>query len=283
MGPGALWLCGWRGRISRLAVENATVEGGYWSNYVGALVGRVRQGAVDRCHSTGGVSTGYRSFRTGGLVGQVDAGGDIANCWSACDVRSGSDGGSIGGLVGANGGDIAFSCARGCVSSDYRSIQLGGLVGANAGNLANSYATGSVGEWGSGVVGGLAGSNWAGGTIEKCFSAGAVAGSGAWGLVGDNYRAAVTNSFWDIHTSGKMLSDGGAGLPTAEMQTAKPFLNAGWDFEGVWTICEGKDYPRLRWEGVVCQVASWHRGTDAGRDPIVNRQSEIVDSRVSPT
>jgi hypothetical protein len=25
-----------------------------------------------------------------------------------------------------------------------------------------------------------------------------------------------------------------------------------WDFETVWMICEGKDYPRLRWEGVDC-------------------------------
>ena len=43
-----------------------------------------------------------------------------------------------------------------------------------------------------------------------------------------------------------------AGLPTAQMQTAAPFLAAGWDFEHVWTICEGQDYPRLRWEGVEC-------------------------------
>jgi hypothetical protein len=26
----------------------------------------------------------------------------------------------------------------------------------------------------------------------------------------------------------------------------------GWDFETVWTICEGKDYPRLRWEAMPC-------------------------------
>ena len=27
----------------------------------------------------------------------------------------------------------------------------------------------------------------------------------------------------------------------------------GWDFENVWMICEGRDYPRLRWEGVRCE------------------------------
>jgi hypothetical protein len=40
------------------------------------------------------------------------------------------------------------------------------------------------------------------------------------------------------------------------MQTAKTFLDAGWDFVGetangpedIWRILEGKDYPRLWWE-----------------------------------
>jgi hypothetical protein len=29
-------------------------------------------------------------------------------------------------------------------------------------------------------------------------------------------------------------------------------LAAGWDFDTIWTICEGKDYPRLGWEGIEC-------------------------------
>ena len=49
---------------------------------------------------------------------------------------------------------------------------------------------------------------------------------------------------------------GGIGKTTAEMQTAKMFLDAGWDFAGetangtedIWWILEGKDYPRLWWE-----------------------------------
>jgi hypothetical protein len=42
------------------------------------------------------------------------------------------------------------------------------------------------------------------------------------------------------------------GLTTAQMQSAAPFLAAGWDFATTWTICEGQDYPRLRWEGMEC-------------------------------
>ena len=48
----------------------------------------------------------------------------------------------------------------------------------------------------------------------------------------------------------------GEGKTTIEMQTARTFLDAGWDFVGetasgtedVRWILEGKDYPRLWWE-----------------------------------
>jgi len=66
----------------------------------------------------------------------------------------------------------------------------------------------------------------------------------------------VTACFWDTQTSGQIISAGGTGKTTAEMQTAKTFLDAGWDFVGetksgtedIWWILEGNDYPRLSWE-----------------------------------
>jgi hypothetical protein len=93
--------------------------------------------------------------------------------------------------------------------------------------------------------------------VTRCYSTGAVSGTG-WdvgGLVGSNVDT-VTDSFWDTQTSGQTWSDGGTGKTTAEMQTAKTFLDAGWDFvdetknrtEDMWWIDEGKDYPRLWWE-----------------------------------
>ena len=74
-------------------------------------------------------------------------------------------------------------------------------------------------------------------------------------MVGSN-QLTVVASFWDTQTSGQATSAGGTGKTTAEMQTAKTFLDAGWDFVGetkngmadIWWIDEGKDYPRLWWE-----------------------------------
>jgi len=78
--------------------------------------------------------------------------------------------------------------------------------------------------------------------------------------VGWNCDGPVTGCFWDIQTSGQAARAGGiaegTGKTTAEMQTAKTFLDAGWDFVGetangtddIRKIAEGKDYPRLWWE-----------------------------------
>jgi len=105
-------------------------------------------------------------------------------------------------------------------------------------------------------AGGLVGHNEYYGRVTQCYSTGAVTGRYCvGGLVGWN-RDAVTASFWDIQTSVQGTSAGGTGKTTAEMQTAKTFLDAGWDFVGettngtedIWWILEGQDYPRLWWE-----------------------------------
>jgi len=113
---------------------------------------------------------------------------------------------------------------------------VGGLVGSNYGSITASYSTGAVSrDW---SVGGLVGNDYAEGFIHQS--------------IGGN----TTTSFWDIQTSGQAESAGGKGKTTAEMQTARTFLEAGWDFvdetangtEDIWRIIEGQDYPRLWWE-----------------------------------
>ena len=110
---------------------------------------------------------------------------------------------------------------------------VGGLVGANGGLITSSHSSGLVS--GDSSVGGLVGYNV----------------PGVWGP-----RGSIVTSFWDVQTSGWTTSAGGTGKTTAEMQTTKTFLDAGWDFVGetkngtadLWWILEGKDYPHLWWE-----------------------------------
>jgi len=220
---------------------------GEWSQCVGGLVG-YNSGSISASHSNGAV-TGTVSV--GGLVGFNS--GTIATSYSRGLVCGGGYA-YVGGLVGSNRGAIATSCSRASVSST-DTVVVGGLVGENGGSIAASYSRGSVN--GSQQLGGLVGYNW-GGKIATSYSTGTVSGIYlVGGLVGPN-SGSIAASFWDTQTSGQARSAGGTGKTTAEMQTASTFLDAGWDFVGetdngtadIWWIDEGKDYPRLRWEGL---------------------------------
>ena len=187
------------------------------------------------------------------MFGQLSV-GEVKNL-GVVDANITGSGPLIGGLVGYNWGDVTQCYSTGAVSGKDR---VGGLVGANdgengRGTLAQCYSTGAVS--GGSDVGGLVGWN-VNYAVTQCYSTGAVSGgSNVGGLVGAN-DGTVTACFWDIQTSGQLISAGGTGKTTAEMQKASTVLDAGWDFVGetkngtedIWWILEGKDYPRLWWE-----------------------------------
>ena len=231
---------------------------------VGGLVGRNNSGNIVGCSSTGMVN-GPRNI--GGLVGNNDDAGSITNSSYSIGIVSGLDG--IGGLVGYNRGSITGCFSTGDVVGRH---QNGGLAGNNAdnGNISNSYSTGSVDSSGNNI-GGLVGSN--GGTlgstgcsISNCYSIGTVSGvDNVGGLAGLYIRGSITDSFWDMETSG--LTDGVGsqnpdpagvmGMITDDMQIQSTFTNVSWDFVGeiangmneTWRMCvDGVDYPRLRYE-----------------------------------
>jgi len=222
---------------------------------IGRLVGE-NYGNLASCYVTGSVSG--KSWNVGGLVGKNYHGSIVMSC-STCIVTG--DWGGVGGLVGQNyDGSIAKSYSTSTVTGAWNYV--GGLVGYNeVGSITSTYSTARVS--GRSYVGGLVGINV--GDIAKSHSTGKVTGNSAvGGLVGEDhvtYRSPIVygttiTSFWNTETSGQTTSVGGTGKTTAEMQTAKTFLDAGWDFVGemangtedIWWIDEGQDYPRLWWE-----------------------------------
>ncbi len=236
------------GALTGCYSTGAVTSGGSGQHYgIGGLVGS-NSGAVTRCHSTARING--TSSDAGGLVG--GNGGSLTECYSTGAVNT--TGAYVGGLVGGNVGTVTQCYCTGMVTTTGR--YAGGLVGRNGGSLTECYSTGAVSTTG-GDVGGLAGNN--DGTVTRCYSTGTVSGnSNIGGLVGSAFLGSVTTTacFWDTQTSGRAASVGGTGRTTAEMQTAKAFLEAGWDFVGettngtadIWWIDEGKDYPRLWWE-----------------------------------
>lgn len=239
--------------VKNLGVADVNIIG--TDSTVGALVGS-NAGSITSSHSNGVVS-GQGSV--GCLVGRND--GTISDCYSHGSV---SGGGLVGGLVGNNaGGDVIQCYSSGMVSADTGGC-IGGLVGLNVGKVTDCYSRSGV-TASTFYVGGLVGCNI--NSVIRCYSTGMVRDTedGIGGLVGSNdynrpprlaWGRAANACFWDTETSGQATSDGGVGKTTADMQTARTFLDAGWDFVGetangtedIWWILEGQDYPRLWWE-----------------------------------
>ncbi|MFP3871731.1 MAG: PQQ-binding-like beta-propeller repeat protein [Candidatus Aenigmatarchaeota archaeon] len=250
------------GEVVNSAATGTVHAEGSDNSLVGGLIGlKGSTGTVE--DSEAAVNVTGNEARVGGLVG--DNYGTILDSSAAGEVYGGDD--NVGGLVGLNWGDVKRSYATGDVEAYW--YHVGGLVGRNYGGhedyeplIENCYATGDV--FGDDWVGGLVGENYeSGATIRDSYSTGEV--GALWfyvgGLVGENYYGEVTDSFWDVETSGIDYSDGGTGLTTEEMQDVTTFEDAGWNITAVypgeteedyvWNILGGYDYPTHSWDETI--------------------------------
>ena len=267
------------GAITNCYVRNGNVLGNSW---VGGLAGRTFVNIITDCYIYADVS-GFDKI--GGLVGENYA-GIIKNCSSVSTVNGVA---KVGGLVGLNEflmeqgliipGYITGCCAEGKIEGMFC---IGGLVGDNLARVTDSYATAEV--IGSNRIGGLVGHNylWTGTivppAVSYCYAVGSVSGSdNVGGLVGVNEGGTVTNSFWDIQTSGQITSAGGTGKATTEMQMEGTFTGAGWDFtRPIWTIDEGVDYPRLWWERQ--ESSKYGGGSGTAEEPYLIHTSQQMNA-----
>ena len=245
-------------------VENSATIGGL----VGYMSGTTPPGSIADSYATGNVSGQYFSAsytgnvfaRIGGLVGQSGGGSapTISRSYAIGNVANSLNGSqeATGGLVGLNplSASIADSYAMGVVSYTGTSsgASTAGLVGYNGSNssvvgpayITRTYATGYV-TAAAGVTGGLVGSNVSGST--------------------------VTDSYWDIGTTGQSTSAGGTetGLSTAALQAG---LQTNWPGSGAWSIVAGISYPYLSTQvSGTPQVVSGYSYTDAsGASPLAS-------------
>lgn len=85
--------------------------------------------------------------------------------------------------------------------------------------------------------------------VSNCYAAGKAIGQYVNPpFYSPNNTGEITSCFYDNETIKVTTNilDRGIGLPTSEMKKREPFEKAGWDFENVWYIDEGMDYPKLR-------------------------------------
>jgi len=128
----------------------------------------------------------------------------------------------------------------------YGTTEVGGLIGFDYGSINNSYSLANVS--GTSFVGGLIGSKDGSGTISNSYSTGLVTGTTTGGFIANYKGGTITNSYWDVNTSGKLTSagSGATGKTTSEMKTQSTFTD--WDFSSIWAIDSTKNdgYPYLR-------------------------------------
>lgn len=165
----------------------------------------------------------------------------------------------VAGVAGANGDGGFFGPSRdGTVKRTSASVDIvgrsgmGGLVGANYGDVVDSHATGTITqEPPSFSVGGTGGAVAANedGTLEEVYAAVELIGDDPYdefgGLVGRNRvgENAIRRSYWDTNVSVND-SDGGTPLTTDEMTGEDAKENMNLDFGSAWAATDG--YPRIR-------------------------------------
>lgn len=172
----------------------------------------------------------------GGICGSLSY-GNIENCMVTGDI-SGYQ--YVGGIVGRNDDNYySSSIISQCASSGNITATkgyVGGILGYYDGScsIKNCYSIANVkteGSYSSSVYG-------IGYSAENCYFAGTISDTG------DVYPIGVynTNSYYDSEKT-KISGKQGA-LTTKQMKQQASFQ--GWDFDKIWTIQEGVDYPKLR-------------------------------------
>lgn len=170
----------------------------------------------------------------GGICGSLSD-GNIENCMVTGDISGGSN---VGGVVGYVRNNYVTSNISQCASSgniiatdDY----VGGILGYRYGScsIENCYSIANVKTKGSSYSEAYG----IGGSAENCYFAGTISGYNTFAIGKYN-----TNSYYDSEKT-KISGEPGA-LTTKQMKQQASFQ--GWDFDNIWTIQEGVDYPKLR-------------------------------------
>ncbi len=216
-------------QVSNIGIENASVTGGYDSEFLGALCGYKDGGIITNCYTTGNITAGSSSESLGGLCGKQYK-GTITNSYSTCSVTGKRD---VGGFCGkVSYGNIIDCYSTGTVTGISSPIYFAGFCGFNYdATISNCYSTGLV--------------TWTG-----------TSHTGRGGFCSYN-SGIVETSFWDVETStyGNPGDNehNSIGKTTAQMKDITTFVNVGWDFDpndgdAMDWFMPADDYAKLVWQ-----------------------------------
>ncbi|MBI6882397.1 YDG domain-containing protein [Pseudomonas putida] len=213
---------------------------------IGGVAGEVRYSTLHDVYSSGMV-TGTGS-NTGGVVGFL---GDstLSNSASVNTIKGSVN---VGGIVGnAENSSVSSSFSASSVEG---SSNVGGFAGqVLGGSFQNSYATGAVTGW-SGPSGSFVGSSQ-NAAYQFTYATGINKSNSSTtrgGYAGSSDGDTMTQSFWDVDSTGLSTSDGNAeGKTSAEMLLSSTYDGwnldtTGFDESSPWRIYEGHGRPVLK-------------------------------------
>ncbi len=159
--------------------------------------------------------------------------------------------GGFGGLLGKS--SKCYTKTAVIATGGSTNKQAGGFCSTVVSNLQDCYSRSSVQGASGYIIGGLATSLTASGSLDNCYSTGAVSSpfGSEYGLIKDNFSSNIRDSFWDTQTSGVGASEanqGGTGKTTTLMKTQSTFTDADWNFSTIWALATDKNggYPYLQ-------------------------------------
>lgn len=223
-------------------------------------------------HTIKGLWISLSSISNVGLFANIQGSSDnkrasVSNLFVNISKKGITGGSSVGGICGS----LSYVNIENCmVTGDISGYQyVGGIVGWNNNNYYSSSIISQCASSGNitatkGYVGGILGYDYGSCSIKNCYSIANVKTEGSYSSsvygigysaencyfagtisdTGDVYPIGVynTNSYYDSEKT-KISGKQGA-LTTKQMKQQASFQ--GWDFDNIWTIQEGVDYPKLR-------------------------------------
>lgn len=191
------------------------------NDYVGGIAGTMHRGTIQR--STVDMTLWAQGYYSGLIAGSVSSDASFISTISTCESRGAVRGvDNVGGLVGfLSYGSVINSSSHAAVSGHN---YLGGAVGtcgwSEQGAIVRSYSTGTV--------------------VSE------ISGFGVFGFVGRMQSGQVYDCYWDSQSSGLTLGGHSylTGLTTMAMKQSASYQN--WNFDSLWDITEGAEYPYLR-------------------------------------
>ena len=227
--------------------------------HAGGIGGYVGSATITNCYNTGTINASNNDAYAGGIVGYANGAEILINCFNSGNVLASSDNDAYaGGISGGTSYAAMMNCyTTGNVTAEASSsAYAGGMVGSAARLIvANCYGIGDTSSSAStAYAGGIMGyaTNQAITIENSYFLKGVVSHNMMFvdGMCGNisNLLVVRDGGTGDQISGAKTMEQMTPPLQDAQNSSSIYYTgNGGWDFEGVWTIAEGKNkgYPIL--------------------------------------